>query len=50
MEALSVIRISANKAIQTMNNLLDSENEEMRRKASNDILTHTLRSYAVGSR
>jgi hypothetical protein len=50
MEALAVIRISANKAIQTMNNLLDSENEEMRRKASNDILTHTLRSYAVGSR
>ena len=49
MEALSVIRISANHAIQTLNNLLESDNEEIRRKVSNDILTHTLRIYAISS-
>ena len=44
-----MIRISANHAIQTLNNLLGSDNEEIRRKVSNDILTHTLRIYAISS-
>jgi transposase-like protein len=49
-DAISVIRISATKAIEVLNGLLDSEDEQMRRQVSNDILTHTLRIHAISNK